>query len=262
MTARLAARVRVALPAAGIALTAAGLVAERPALAVPGVVALLVGLALYFRVGTVRAEPLVLRAPVRGRWVALSSPGEKVPSHGVHAYGQTYAMDLVHASDVPGDDATLPWRPATQPVDAFAGFGEPVVAPLDGTVVRALDRRRDHRGRMSWPGLALWLLEAPVRELGGPSRMLGNHVVIRIREDVYVLVAHLRRGSVAVRPGDRVTSGETIAACGNSGSSTMPHVHFQVMDRPHVWVAAGLPFALAGAGAPAPPPGNGQPVVA
>jgi hypothetical protein len=33
---------------------------------------------------------------VAGRWLALNGPAGKVPSHGPHAYGQTYAIDLVH----------------------------------------------------------------------------------------------------------------------------------------------------------------------
>lgn len=41
-----------------------------------------------------------LRSPVRGRWVAVNSPGTRVPSHGVRAYGQAYAIDLLHPAEV------------------------------------------------------------------------------------------------------------------------------------------------------------------
>ena len=41
-------------------------------------------------------EPVVVHSPVVGRWAALNSPATKVPSHGVRAYGQAYAIDLVH----------------------------------------------------------------------------------------------------------------------------------------------------------------------
>jgi hypothetical protein len=34
--------------------------------------------------------------------------------------------------------------------------------------------------------------------------------------------------------------------CGNSGNSTEPHLHVQAMDRPSVWVAAGLPLLIDG----------------
>jgi Peptidase family M23 len=266
MSARLAARLRIPAVAAGTLLIIAGSLAGAGSIpAVAGLVLLLAGLALYFRIGTVRAEPLVLRAPVRGRWSAINSPADKVPSHGLHAYGQTYAIDFVH---VPAGTYSpqLGWSPATRPAAAFPGFGKPVVAPADGTVVRVHDRERDHRSRSSWPGMLLWIAEGLVRELAGPGRILGNHVVIEVAPGAYAAVAHLQRGSVTVRPGDRVRAGEQIGACGNSGSSTEPHVHFQLMDRPRALLAAGLPFRLTGAagedGAAAPLPATGDVIVA
>ena len=39
-----------------------------------------------------------------------------------------------------------------------------------------------------------------------------------------------------------MTVGEQVAECGNSGNSTEPHLHMQLMDRPGVLFAAGLPF--------------------
>ena len=56
-----------------------------------------------------------------------------------------------------------------------------------------------------------------------------------------------------MRPGDRVAAGQQLVAGGNSGNSTEPHLHFQLMDHPSVLLAAGLPVAfdhyqVAGAG--------------
>jgi murein DD-endopeptidase MepM/ murein hydrolase activator NlpD len=82
------------------------------------------------------------------------------------------------------------------------------------------------------------------RELLGPGRILGNHVVLDLGGGVYAALAHLRRGSVRVRPGDRVAAGQKLAACGNSGNSTEPHLHFQLMDHPSVLLAAGPPVAF------------------
>ena len=57
----------------------------------------------------------------------------------------------------------------------------------------------------------------------------------------YAAYAHLRRGSVLVRPGDRVYRGQIIAECGNSGNTSEPHLHFQLMDRRRPALAAGVP---------------------
>ena len=46
-------------------------------------------------------------------------------------------------------------------------------------------------------------------------------------------------------PGDRVAAGQQLAACGNSGNTTEPHLHFQLMDHPSVLLAAGLPLRVA-----------------
>jgi murein DD-endopeptidase MepM/ murein hydrolase activator NlpD len=62
----------------------------------------------------------------------------------------------------------------------------------------------------------------------------------RIRMPLIYL--YLRRGSIRVRRGDRVTLGQQLAECGNSGNSTEPHLHFQLMDHPSVLLAAGLPM--------------------
>ena len=87
-------------------------------------------------------------------------------------------------------------------------------------------------------------LEGLVRSIGGPAWVVGNHVTIRTDDGAYALVAHLRRSSLRVRVGDRVTAGQHLADCGNSGNSTEPHVHAQLMDRASLWVARGLPISF------------------
>ncbi len=47
--------------------------------------------------------------PVTGRWSALNSPADKVPSHGTHIYGQTYAIDIVAEPET--GDGEPPARP-------------------------------------------------------------------------------------------------------------------------------------------------------
>jgi hypothetical protein len=204
---------------------------------------LVVAFAIYLRVGTVRRPPVEVAPPVTGRWLAFNSPASRVPSHHLHAYGQTYAIDLVH-DPADGRRPGIAWWPlARRPAD-FPGFGQPVLAPAGATVVRAHDAERDHWSRTSPPAMVYLLAEGMVRELLGPGRILGNHLVLDLGGGVYAALAHLRRGSIRVRPGDRVTAGQPLAACGNSGNSSEPHLHFQLMDHPSVLLAAGLPLAF------------------
>lgn len=187
-------------------------------------------------------EPVEVQAPVRGRWAALNSPGSKVPSHGVKAYGQAHAIDVLHPRP-PGSRKGVRWLGGMRAPEGFSSFGEPVLAVADGVVVHVDDRQRDHRSRESWPALAYMLtIEGAARELGGPRFVLGNHVVVDHGDSTYAAYAHLRRGSARVRPGEVVAAGQQLAEVGNSGNTTEPHLHIQLMDRPVVTEAAGVPF--------------------
>ncbi|HEY0637314.1 MAG TPA: peptidoglycan DD-metalloendopeptidase family protein [Pseudonocardiaceae bacterium] len=211
-----------------------------------GFLLLTVGTALNFLPGAPRVAPRVIAPPVRGRWSALNSPANKVPSHGTHGYGQTFAVDLIFE---PADDSRPRFGrgPGFRPPADYPGFGRPLLAPDDGTVVSARDGARDHLSRSSWAAFGYLMLEGVVRELFGTRFMLGNHVVLRLDDGVYALLAHLRHGSVAAAPGQRVARGQEIGQCGNSGNSSEPHVHVQLMDSPRPFLAAGLPFLLEGA---------------
>jgi Peptidase family M23 len=210
-----------------------------------GLVLWAVGVAAYFvRVRPPRRAPVLVEPPVRGRWVPVNSPADRVPSHGVHGYGQTYAIDLVHHPDTGRDwSGVHAWPPARRPT-RFPGFGRPVFAPADGVVVRVRDRSRDHWSRDSVPGIVYLMIEGVVRQMFGSGRLLGNHVVIALDDGVYAVLAHLRQGSARVAAGDRVAAGQWIAACGNSGNSSEPHVHFQLMDGRSVRTASGVPFGF------------------
>lgn len=185
----------------------------------------------------------VVQPPVRGRWLGMNSPASKVPSHGVRAYGQAYAIDIVaEPVGVPRPSFGGSMMRAAQ---EYPAFGQPVLAMVDGTVVRASQWRRDHRARSNLLGILYLMVEGMVREIGGPAFVVGNHVTIATEDGAFATVAHLKRGSVTVRVGDHVAAGTRIGSCGNSGNSSEPHVHAQLMDRVSFRTAQGVPMAFA-----------------
>lgn len=102
-------------------------------------------------------------------------------------------------------------------LDDFFCYNLPVLSPAYGQVWRVVNDVPDNA-----PGTlnlaANW----------------GNCVVIRLFDDKFVLVAHLKPGSVCVASGAWVRPGDLIGHCGNSGRSPQPHIHLhlQTTDEP------------------------------
>lgn len=189
-------------------------------------------------------EPVVLAYPFTGRWMARNSPARRVPSHGTHLMGTTYAIDFVEVDEV-GRSGPFDWRSAlaSEPPERFVGFGRPILAPIAGTVASVHDGEPDHVARRSLASGFWYLLGQAGRARAGPHAIAGNHVVIAVSDrGPYVLLAHLRRGSISVRAGDRVRLGEAVGQCGNSGNSIQPHVHVQATESTDWEVTQGLPI--------------------
>ncbi|MBF2757026.1 M23 family metallopeptidase [Staphylococcus haemolyticus] len=51
-----------------------------------------------------------------------------------------------------------------------------------------------------------------------------------LKHNEYSLLAHLEYSSINVLIGEKVHQGDLIGKCGNSGNSSEPHLHFQVMN--------------------------------
>jgi murein DD-endopeptidase MepM/ murein hydrolase activator NlpD len=110
------------------------------------------------------------------------------------------------------------------PVDqlfSYPYYGAAVYAVANGTVVAT------HTGEPEQiPS------RGPERETVTIDNAGGNYIVLKLAPGRYAFYAHLQPGSLRVRTGQLVKSGQVIALLGNSGSSTLPHLHFQVMSSP------------------------------
>jgi murein DD-endopeptidase MepM/ murein hydrolase activator NlpD len=103
------------------------------------------------------------------------------------------------------------------------GYGTPVHATGDGVVVETHDGMRDNRKDGPPP-----FTEAEIMQ--NLKLFLGNHVVVDHGNGEFSLFAHLKQGSVRVKPGQRVTSGETLGAMGMSGDAFLVHLHYQLQS--------------------------------
>ena len=162
--------------------------------------------------------------------------------------GQRFAYDFLKVDDRPG----LGFHPLAGTLrgnllggrtrDCYA-WGAPVHAPFDGEVVRAVDGIGERAWIHPVRSLALVLWNALTFTPARLDAVMGNHVVAR-SGDVFAAFAHLAPGSVSVRAGQQLRTGQVIGSVGHTGNSTAAHLHFQLMDSADPLRAAGLPCAF------------------
>ncbi len=132
-----------------------------------------------------------------------------VPLGGIAAITQSFDGPLSHRGL---------WRHAldfeypAQPGAATATiFGAPVYCPAAGVVESVCADIADNAlGRSNY------------------SQNWGNHIILRMDQGGWLMLAHLAQYSIAVLAGQRVRLGEIVAAVGNSGRSPVPHLHMHV----------------------------------
>lgn len=90
--------------------------------------------------------------------------------------------------------------------------GVAVLAAAPGTVLRTRDGMQDISARELGPAMLK----------GGEC---GNGVVIDHGNGWETQYCHMRQGSIAVKPGDHVDTGQKLGLVGMSGSSEYPHLH-------------------------------------
>ena len=90
--------------------------------------------------------------------------------------------------------------------------GVAVLAAAPGTVLRTRDGMQDISARELGPAMLR----------GGEC---GNGVVIDHGNGWETQYCHMRQGSIAVKPGDHVDTGQKLGLVGMSGSSEYPHLH-------------------------------------
>jgi murein DD-endopeptidase MepM/ murein hydrolase activator NlpD len=105
-------------------------------------------------------------------------------------------------------------------------YGTPIHAVANGVVVSAINNRPQVPPNTSTAG---------GHTLHTAADCAGNSVIERIGRGVYATNAHIQTGSVRVTAGQRLRTGEVIGLLGNSGNSTLPHLHFGIVDRPDFW---------------------------
>lgn len=141
------------------------------------------------------------RLPVNGTWRVQRT-------HYGNTHDQGYAIDIV----IPAPDGSYHTGSGRLNTD-FPSFNQPVLADAPGVIAVVVDGVPNNN---------------PPTINGYDQH--GNYVIIDHRNGEFSLMAHIVPGSFRVRVGQTVAMGQELGLCGNSGQTTNPHIHWQVMD--------------------------------
>ena len=166
--------------------------------------------------------PIPARLPFDGAWLVVWGGETQFQNYHAAHGSQRFAADILlwregSTANAPGTDS-----------EHYHAFGQPYLAPVSGKVVAALDGLDDI---------------APQQPGNPEDHAAGNHIVIET-EGGFVFLAHCKNGSIVVAQGDSVEAGDEIAAIGNSGNTSEPHVHIHAQTTNDLYdpAAVGIPL--------------------
>ncbi|MBN8252187.1 M23 family metallopeptidase [Priestia flexa] len=157
------------------------------------------------------------RMPINQEWFVLWGGTNALLNYHYLIISQRYAYDLV----IHRDEST--YKEYGDELEDYYAFNQKVVAPAEGKVVSVVDGLKDN----------------PIGDVD-TEHPAGNYVIIDHGNSEYSLLAHFKQGSILVKEGDLVYEGKWIGSCGNSGNSTEPHIHFQVMNGHNLFTSESL----------------------
>ena len=157
-------------------------------------------------------SPVAFELPVEGEWTVFWGGETKDANRLAGFYpDRRWGLHLVKVED------GSRYRGTGERAEDYLAWDQPVLAPAGGEVVVAHD------------GEPQALLGRLAR--GGEAH--GNYLVLRVAEGQYCFLTHLREGSLRVRVGDQVQTGQELARVGFSGLMPLtpePHVEVFLQD--------------------------------
>lgn len=158
-----------------------------------------------------------LHLPFRDAWMVAWGGDNAEQNYHVDNQAQQHAFDFI----VVGQNGKTHRTDGRFNEDYYA-FGKEIIAPVDGVVVTVVDGIKDNvPGEMN------------------PLYIPGNTVIIKTALGEHLVLAHFKQYSIVVRVGDKVSQGQLLGLCGNSGNSSEPHLHFHLQNVEEMYKATG-----------------------
>ncbi|HXH68563.1 MAG TPA: peptidoglycan DD-metalloendopeptidase family protein [Candidatus Limnocylindrales bacterium] len=172
-------------------------------------------------------QKTALTFPIRGHGII----GQDYITNGGHGgFSNAFAIDIDGLDQNDGELGDANENAAD------AGWGREILAPAAGTVVYARNDVPTSPHYAEEPDSNYYKpLHDPVMAYAG------NCVIIDHGNSEYSVMMHMQPGSVAVKVGDRVVTGQVIGKLGSSGDAVGPHLHYQLQSGPRLWQYQSLP---------------------
>ncbi|MEO7602346.1 MAG: M23 family metallopeptidase [Sphingomicrobium sp.] len=177
----------------------------------------------------------VIDPPLRGtNWVAANGCCDRITPHrgalitvnGLMQAPERFAIDWVRI-----DAQKRASEGDYKKLASWPYYGDSIHSVADGTVVNAYDEAPEQVPGPKPTGITM-------------DNIGGNMMVVDIGDGAFAFYAHLQRGSLKAKLGDKVKAGQVLGLLGNTGNSTAPHLHFHLMDGVSPLNANGLPYVF------------------
>ncbi|WP_230200118.1 M23 family metallopeptidase [Bacillus niameyensis] len=173
-------------------------------------IVLLVVFGLYnvfiFKSYTVNEKAIELTFPLKDGTYYVGQGGNQVLMNYHQAYrAQEYALDVLKIN-IFGVRANGLYP---KELNKYQIYAEELYSPCNGKVVNV---RND--------------LSDLIPPKSDPENPEGNHVALICENyDATILLAHMQKGSIVVKEGEDVKTGQVLGKVGNSGNTSEPHLH-------------------------------------
>ncbi|MEP7256654.1 MAG: DUF3887 domain-containing protein [Ferruginibacter sp.] len=149
-----------------------------------------------------------LLLPFKGEWTVIWGGDTKALNYHVENEAQKNAFDILITNE-----KGISYKTDGKSNEDYYAFGKELYASCDGEVVLVVDGVKDNKpGKMN------------------PIYIPGNTVIIKTAKNEFLFFAHFKQNSIQVKQGQKVTQGELLGLCGNSGNSSEAHLHFHIQN--------------------------------
>lgn len=148
-----------------------------------------------------------MQLPFKDEWTVFWGGDTREQNYHVVVKFQQNALDLVINKNGKS------YRTDGKKNEDYFSFSKEIIAPCDGEIVFSVDGIKDNV-----PGVL------------NSMYVLGNSILLKTKNNEYVLLAHFKQNSIKVKQDDLVKQGDLLGLSGNSGNSSEPHLHFHIQD--------------------------------